>query len=369
MTRVLNILWGFSTGGIGKCFLTYDKLGEIDKEIFVKSVCVVEIGSDCDTKPLKDQDIDIISIKGNCDFSWLNQLKTIYDNVNPDFIFCHGHNGPVIVSIFKLVFCKKTPVICTCHGVNLNRNKWINKYVESLWMFIYRRRYVRKIICVEQFTPPVLCLKGVKKEKIVTVYNGIEQSIDATPVELTHFNVDAPVIITASRLTRIKGIDYLIDALSLLKNKGIKFFYFCIGNGEEEEYLKGMAADKGLTDKDIRFMGYQNNVPEWLAACDVFALPSLEEFHSIAILEAMRAKKAIVATNIGGNPESLRDGIDALLVPSMNSIALADALEKVLTSPELRERLSTSARERFLEKFTIDVMKKNLAREIMAVSN
>ena len=107
-------------------------------------------------------------------------------------------------------------------------------------------------------------------------------------------------------------------------------------------------------------------MPEWLAICDVFALPSLEEYHSIAILEAMRARKAIVATNIGGNPESLRDERDALMVPSMDAEALANALERVLTQPALRENLAESAHTRFLENFTIDVMKKNLAREILS---
>ena len=103
-----------------------------------------------------------------------------------------------------------------------------------------------------------------------------------------------------------------------------------------------------------------------MESCDVFALPSLEEFHSIAILEAMRAKKAIVATNIGGNPESLRDEQDALMVPSKDPEALAGALIRLLTSQELRTKLSNSAYERFKKHFTIDVMMRNLAREITA---
>lgn len=365
--KIINFLWHFSTGGIGKCFLTYDKLGEGSPKLNVKSVCVIIDSIPCDCQPLIEHGIEQIHIKRTFDFSWIKRLKEIINEEKPNALFCHGHNGPIMLSFFKAKYLLGIPLICTCHGVNLDTSKRINSLIGSIWMWIYRRDFVKKIICVEQFTPPMLVKKGIDRNKIVTVYNGIEPELKTNGFELKDYDVpeSVPVIITASRLTRIKGINYLIDALATLKIRGVKFCYFCIGNGEEEEALKAQAKDRGLTEKDIHFMGYQSNVPEWLATCDIFALPSLEEFHSIAILEAMRSKKAIVATNIGGNPESLRDEKDALMVPSMDAEALANALERVLTLPELREKLANSAHARFLERFTIDLMKKNLAREIM----
>lgn len=365
--KIINFLWHFSTGGIGKCFLTYDKLGDVTPDLKVKSVCVISDNAPCDCQPLVEQGIEQIHIKGNSDFCWMKRMKEIVDEEKPDALFCHGFNGPIMLYLLRKRYFMSTPMICTCHGVNLNPAKKANKYIGKLWMYIYRQKYVKKVICVEQFTPPMLWEKGVSKDKVATVYNGIEPEIEVKAVDISMYQHDAPIIITASRMTRIKGVNYLIDALATLKVRGVKFCYFCIGDGEEEDALKKQAQDRGLTEDDIHFMGYQSNVPEWLAACDVFALPSLEEFHSIAILEAMRAQKAIVATNIGGNPESLRDEKDALMVPSKDSQALADALERVLTSPELRERLAASAHARFLERFTIDVMKKKLAREILSV--
>lgn len=360
--KIINFLWHFSTGGIGKCFLTYDKLGSADPWLQVKSVCVILDSVPCDCQPLVEHEIEMIRIKDYSDFRWMKRMKEIVKEEKPKAFFCHSHNGPIMLTLFKLTNFCSVPLINTCHGFNPDTH--MQRFTNHIWECIMKRKSTKKIICVEQFTPPMLWEKGVKKEKVVTVYNGIEPIIDAKSVDISFYAVDAPVIVTASRLTRIKGINYLIDALATLKGRGMKFCYFCIGNGEEEEALKAQSRERGLTDKEIRFMGYQDNVPEWLAACDVFALPSLEEFHSIAILEAMRAKKAIVATNIGGNPESLRDELDALMVPSMDATALADALERVLISAELRNKLAASAHARFLERFTIDVMKKNLAREI-----
>lgn len=364
--KIINFLWHFSTGGIGKCFLTYDKLGNVDSNLHIKSVCVILDNKPCDYQPLLVQGIEIIHIKGHHDFSWMAKMKNLVKEEKPDVFFCHGHNGPIMLSLLKMRYFISLPMICTCHGVNLDVTKRHNKILGLLWMYIYRQKVVKKVICVEKYTPPMLFNMGIQKDKVVTVYNGIESIINVVPINLSKYCLDVPVIITASRLTRIKGINYLIDALAILKEKGVKFCYFCIGDGEEEENLKIQAKNRGLTNEEIHFMGYQNNVSEWLAACDIFVLPSLEEFHSIAILEAMRAQKAIVATNIGGNPESLRNEKDALLVPSMDTEALITALIRLLTDAELRDYLSKNAQEQFKKYFTIDVMMKKMAVEILS---
>lgn len=365
---ILNLHWGFATGGIGKCFLTYDRLGEVEPGLKVISVCVVATCHNWDLKPLYDQGITVIKIRSNWDFSWMKKLKAIVDDNHIDYYFSHSHNGPIMLKLFNLRYGIKKPFICTCHGHNPNPT--IMSHIYGLMILgIWKSKTTKKVICVEKYTPKVLIAKGVPHDKIVTVYNGIEPKIETKRIDFSPYNTDGlPVIITASRLIKIKGVDYLLRALKTVKEKGIKFCYFCIGDGEEEAPLKILSEELGLSDC-VHFMGYQNNIPDWLASCDIFALPSLEEFHSIAILEAMRAAKAIVATNIGGNPESLRDEQDALLVPSKSHDALSNALIRLLGSPELRKQLGQSAYNRFMENFTIDAMMINLAKEIKNVDN
>lgn len=364
--KILNFHWGFSTGGIGKCFLTYDKLGDVEPDLEVHSICVVRDPLNEDLTLLKQQDIHIVHIQSNADFSWMKEVQEVVKKFKPDYFFAHGHNAPVFLYLLSLRYCLKIPFICTVHGYNVNRNNRRLMLYHRAWIWVLRRKFVKKIICVEKITPKILAdVERVDLSKIVTVYNGIKPELTAHPVDLSNFYVEGPVIITASRLVKLKGLDYLLEALYALKIKGIKFHYFMIGNGEEENPLRDQANALGLTDKEVSFMGYQSNIPDWLAACDVFVLPSLEEAHSIGILEAMRAKKAIVATNIGGNPESLRDGKDAILVDSKNAEQLAAALEKVLLSGDCRTRLGETAYERFLDMFTENKMKENLAREIM----
>lgn len=94
----------------------------------------------------------------------------------------------------------------------------------------------------------------------------------------------------------------------------------------------------------------------------IFVIPSLSENHSIALLEAMRAQLAIVATKVGGNGESITDGEQGLLIPRADSISLANALEKLILDPLLREKLAIGARIRFEKEFTESAMMHNLIK-------
>jgi glycosyltransferase involved in cell wall biosynthesis len=114
-------------------------------------------------------------------------------------------------------------------------------------------------------------------------------------------------------------------------------------------------------DEQVRFTGYLPDVESRLASWDVFVLPSLSEAHSLSLLEAMRAGKAILASNVGGTPESVRDGVEAILVPPADAAALAHGLAVLAGNRPLRERLAAGARRRFETNFTDDAMKRGLA--------
>ena len=100
--KVLNVIWAFGTGGIGKLFLTYAALGEYDLELQISSVCIDLQNCEYDRKPLTEAGIRVIAIKNRKDMSWVKRLGGIAREVKPDVVFCHGFNGPVII---KLVAC------------------------------------------------------------------------------------------------------------------------------------------------------------------------------------------------------------------------------------------------------------------------
>lgn len=365
--KIFNVIWSFSTGGIGKCFLTYAALGDVKPDVEVKSVCIDILNREYDRKPLNEINTTLVSINHSFDLSWVSRLGHLLKEEKPDVIFCHGFNGPVIVLLEKLLFGIKTPMICSYHGLYHGptpAKKLIAPFYNKVQTLIYKY-FAQRVILVENYSRKYLAKKGVDSVKMVTVHNGIStKNVVNNKVNLPHKKENEISIGLASRMDAVKGIDYLIDAIVLITQKtNVPFKVYLVGDGPELDCLIDKVKQSSL-ENIILFVGYQNNIPEWLNSFDIFALPSLFEYHSIALLEAMRAGKAIVSTDVGGNIESVRDGLDGIIVPSKNAEKLASAIVKMMESEELRLRMGKSAQEHFHIEFTEDIMKNNLIKAL-----
>lgn len=137
--------------------------------------------------------------------------------------------------------------------------------------------------------------------------------------------------LTVALLTRGKGIQYLLEAVSLLFEHGEYAFELVIGgDGPDRRRLERIARDRGIADH-CRFVGLldQTQVRDWIRWCDVFVLPSLHETFGIVIGEAMACGKPVIATRCGGPEYVVEEGC-GLLVPPADAPALADAMQSVL---------------------------------------
>lgn len=368
--NILNLLWGFSTGGIGKLFLTYSELGRFDPDLNIVSVCIDLQNCRYDRNDLYNYRIQVINIRDRKDFSWINQLSRLANEVNPDLIFCHGFNGPIIVGITS-IFCKKirVPMVCTYHGLYnapTTSRKILATIINKLQAWMYKK-VAKKVVLVSKYSGEYLIRNGVSQDKLITIYNGIDGNLPTEkPVKLFFDGVKIGVV---GRLDEIKGIRFLIEAVSQIREHiHFKFHVYIIGDGPAKDSLVELTKSLHVEEL-ISFIGYQNNVSAWLDALDVFCLPSLQENHSIALLEAMRAGKAIVCTNVGGNPETVINGLHALLVPPKDSFSLSKALTNVVKSETLRINLGRNARARFYEKFTDLKMKEELCKVLKSTYN
>lgn len=187
---------------------------------------------------------------------------------------------------------------------------------------------------------------GWPEEKIEVVYNAVDVGrveVSAPPGlrEQLGGSDTRPLVLTPARLDAQKGHDVLFEAIARVPDA----VFVLAGEGPERERLEALAARLGIAER-VCFLGRREDVPQLLAACDVFALPSLYEGSSLAVLEAMAAGTPIVSSAIGGTDELIEDGRSGLLVPPGDAEALAEALRRVLGDPELREGLAAKARER-----------------------
>lgn len=182
--------------------------------------------------------------------------------------------------------------------------------------------------------------EGKSVRRITTVYNGIPDTA-FEPAAAAVLAADGPVILCVANLICYKGHRYLLEACALLRDRGLPCTLVLVGDGPEREELEERAAGLKI---DVRFLGHRRDIAQLLARADLCVLPSLTEGLSNAVMEAMAAGKAIVATNVGGTGELLRDG-RGILVPPGDAEALARAISRVLQDAELSASLGVHSRE------------------------
>lgn len=173
--------------------------------------------------------------------------------------------------------------------------------------------------------------------------------------------IGAFVVGVVGRLMPIKGIHYLIEAMVRLReHHGLEENRLVIvGDGPLRVELERAVQDGGLTS-NVMFLGVRSDVYDVMAAFDVLALPSLHEGIPMVLLEAMAIGIPIVASNVGGIPEILKDETEAFLVPSGDVVVLASRLNEYAESSDLRDRLSRAAKARVQIEFSIQKSAMNM---------
>lgn len=202
----------------------------------------------------------------------------------------------------------------------------------------YRRLHA--IVVPSRFLGRQLGSGGVPRRLLHYLPNGLPAGPGTEPEPASGGQV-----LFLGRLAPEKGIDVLMDAAARLPGVA-----FCVaGDGPASDHLRSAAPG------NVRFTGHlgQADLADELARACVVVSPSIcHDNAPLAILEAMRAGRAVVATNLGGQPELL--GNAGIIVPAGDAAALAVALGDLLQDAARRQRLGTAARGRFLANFTLD---------------
>lgn len=158
------------------------------------------------------------------------------------------------------------------------------------------------------------------------------------------------VVACVARLDRIKDHPTLLKAIEVA-SKACDLRLVLIGDGPERENLQRECNAKTVLKERVKFLGQIENVRDWLSAADVFAMSSLSEGTSIALLEAMAMEVAPIVTRVGGNPDLVKDGISGVLFEVGLFEALADNLVRTAKSPGWRNQIASNARQRVVENF------------------
>jgi glycosyltransferase involved in cell wall biosynthesis len=160
------------------------------------------------------------------------------------------------------------------------------------------------------------------------------------------------VIGCVSRFDPVKRIDVLVDALGRLRVRFPRLALVLVGGGGELERIRRLVAERGLSDRVI-FTGFVDNPVRVQAALDLYVAASRKEGLPLAVLEAMAAGLAVVATDVPGHRDVVAPGETGLLVAPDDPAALADAVAALLSDPARRKSLGQAGRERVRHEFGV----------------
>jgi len=155
---------------------------------------------------------------------------------------------------------------------------------------------------------------------------------------------DKKVIIYTGRLVELKGVQFLISALSKLKEIRTDWVCWIVGEGDKQAELQIQSRTLGL-EKNIIFHGKRDDVPFLLSLSDIFVLPSLIENQPLAVIEAQIAERAIIVSDTGGLPEMVEHGVTGIVTPAGDSEVLCKNLNLLLSNEKYRKIIGSNAQK------------------------
>ncbi len=264
----------------------------------------------------------------------------------------HAHEFSAVVLGWVVARIANVPFVGTIHGKNYYWEKFRRRLAYQIVS-----RYGQLVVVSEDLKRFVSQRVGIPESRLQVIYNGVESSAVGSDASSQACRAElelpegSPVIGTVGSLYPVKGHRYLFDALPAVLTRYPGLVLLMVGRGELEAILKEQAARLGI-EQHVRFLGMRNDVQRLLSVMDVFVLPSLSEGLSMALLEAMVAGKAVVATKVGGNSELIDHGRTGFLVSPENPIDLADQLIKLLDGPDLITKFGRAGAELVQRRFS-----------------
>jgi glycosyltransferase involved in cell wall biosynthesis len=291
-----------------------------------------------------------------------DRVREVLRKFRPDVL--HTHQMTALLYAGRAARRERIPVVHTEHNnVASSRSRgWARRLrTELLWR--YAGRYANRFCGVAREVIAAAGAYGtIRRRKLVHLPNGIDTAAFAAaaadrPAVRAALGIapDAPLIGTVGRLAEVKQQGVLIRAFAQILPAFPTARLVLVGDGPLWTELKGLAASLGL-GRAVLFPGYRPNPERFLAAMDVFVLPSRAEAMPLVVPEAWAAGRPVIATRVGGIPELIEDGKTGLLVEPGDVGGLAARLRQLLADPPRAQELGRAGRDLARARYDVNSM-------------
>ena len=357
MIRVLELLVTTAPGGGPK--QVYDLVRRLPKEEFEVVVAGPRDGAFFER--FRALGLPVVALPTRR-LGWrpLVELPRLIRGSRIDVVHSHGKGA----GVYGRLAARFTgaAAVHTFHGIHYERYPWLGRLAYlALERWLAARTHTIVNVSASQAREG-LALGLFHPAQSVTIVNGIElPELDA---HLAEADVDrgrlgladgASVVGSVTRFDRVKRVEVLVQALARLAPRLPRLALVLVGGGEEERRVQRLAADARLGGRVI-FTGSLDDAAGMYRIFDLYVSTSRKEGLPLALLEAMGARLAVVATDVPGHRDVVVHGETGLLVPPDDAAALADAIAALLADPDRRRRLGEAGRRRVAEAFTISAM-------------
>ena len=351
--RVMIVIHDLTGGGAELVVSNLCK--NIDRSRFVIKICVLQ-ALGYRGQHLKDQKFDIIGPiqkKRTNKYITFLALSKIVKRENIDIVHSHSTAALIEVGLMKCIM-PSLPVMHTFHFGNypflpkryLNAERLISKFFNVLISVGYNQR--KRLIKYLKINP----------YKIYTVHNGVDHNRKYPPHRTLKKQTEEIVrIASISTFTEQKGLFYLLEAVHELSQRCDKrFVLYLVGDGPLKNKISLDVKKRKLEDQVILTGWVKEAHRSVLPHVDIFIQTSLWEAMSMAILEAMSAGKAIIATRVGDNEKVLQHLKTAILIDCANSRQITNALDMLINDAPLQKYIGNNALRQFKRHYTIQHM-------------
>ena len=196
----------------------------------------------------------------------------------------------------------------------------VSKYVSDILKKLYPA-YADKVSVIDNYVDADAVLKSSEKYEVDFPKNKIK-------------------LCSCGRLYPVKGFDLAVEAAKILKEKGVDFVWYFVGDGSERAKLEKMISEYGLSDH-IVITGMKDNPYPYMAGCDIFVQPSYEDAQPLSIIEAKILGIPVVATKTVGGCDQIQDGVNGVLA-EINAESVAEGIYGLLTDKDKLDRIKTN---------------------------
>ena len=363
--RVLHVTWSMLAGGLERVVLDLVGLAP-SLGLTPLVVSLAQGGPFADRLAQMGVPYWVLGKREGLDFRMIPRVASLLRRQKVDVIHAHNQGAMLYAGLAGLLTGR--PMVSTRHGTSRS-GEFFRPDPSYRLLSRLMGHLCRYTICVGGDSYNIARrLDKVPESRLRLIYNGVDTARFTRPAGARErvrdelgLSGDHLVMISVGRLSYEKDQASLLKALDALREELPGLRLVLVGGGPEMEPLKALSQELDLGSRAL-ILGERDDVPDLLAAADLFVLPSLSEGISIALLEAMAAGLPIVATRVGGNHEVVDDGVTGILTPPASPSDLAQAIRALAADPGQARDMGQAGLMRAEQKFSLAATGRAYAR-------